>query len=306
MKQIRLTRLDLCGSLAATVCLRTAFALDPKRGTGPLLWVATRGKATVYLFPFGEAKDESWFSARVKSAFASSSELWLELGPPPPKGEIDALYEELGHDPTQSMFDALTPPVRARALQYMSELDIPRDSIQTMRPWRAYYAFVTAFDKKYHHSSGFTKVAQPQLPPDWVLGGQAAKDHKPIHYEIMMIDWIRKLAATSNQIQSDYLDWLFDFFDDEKKGLNRTRFDWMQGHLNSRAIDDMRTRLPALYEIMDGERNRWWARQVGELLSRGGTYFVAIGQNHFADSRGIPTLLTEQAVVPASDLKVIS
>jgi uncharacterized protein YbaP (TraB family) len=80
----------------------------------------------------------------------------------------------------------------------------------------------------------------------------------------------------------------------------------MRGHLVSRAIDRMRTRLPDLYRIMDGERNRWWTRQVGELLSRGGSYFVAIGQDHFADSRGIPTLLREQGIVAAPDLKIIS
>ena len=56
---------------------------------------------------------------------------------------------------------------------------------------------------------------------------------------------------------------------------------------------------------MDGERNRWWVHQVDDLLSRSGTYFVAIGQNHFSDSRGIPTLLIEQGVVPAAHLKTI-
>ena len=80
----------------------------------------------------------------------------------------------------------------------------------------------------------------------------------------------------------------------------------MQGTLSSHAIDIMWTRYPDLYTIMDGNRNRWWAHQVGELLSRGGTYFFALGQNHLADSRGIPTLLRELGVVPASDLKIVS
>jgi uncharacterized protein YbaP (TraB family) len=143
------------------------------------------------------------------------------------------------------------------------------------------------------------------LPPDWVLGGQALKDHKPAHFELMMTDWIRKLAAMPDKIQSEYLDWLFDYFDDQKRGLDRDRFDWMEGHLVSRTIDRMRARYPALYEVMDGQRNRWWARQIGDLLSRGGTYFVAIGQDHFADSRGIPTLLREEGIVKGSELKFL-
>jgi len=306
MNPVLATRRTVCWSIAATISLLpSAFSQDTGRASGPLLWVATRGKASVYLFPFGEAKDDSWFSARVKRAFSSSSELWMELGPPPPKEKIDALYQELGRDPARTVFDALTPPVRVRALQYVKELEISRDLIKPMRPWLAYYTFVAAFDKKYGHSEGFTKAAQPQLPPDWVLGGQALKDRKPVYFELMMVDWIRKLAATPDRIQSEYLDWLFDYFDDEKKGLNRDRFDWMQGHLVSRAIDRMRTRLPDLYKTMDEERNRWWTRRVDELLSRGGTYFVAIGQDHFADSRGIPTLLTETGVVKPSTLKLV-
>jgi uncharacterized protein YbaP (TraB family) len=299
MTQILSTRREVCGLLAATVSLPVAFAQNGGRGSGPLLWTATRGRATVYLFPFADAKDDSWFTSPVKKAFASSSELWMELGPPPPKEQLDTLYQELGHDPARTLFDALTPAVRARALQYMGELEISRDSIQTMRPWLAYYSFVTAFDGKYGHSEGFTQAAPPQLPPDWVLGGQALKDHKPVYFELMMVDWIRKLAAMSEEIQSEYLDWLFDYFDDEKSGLNRDRFDWMQGHLVPRAIDRMRTRLPDLYEVMDGQRNRWWTRKIDQLLSRGGTYFVAIGQDHFADSRGIPALLREQGIVIA-------
>jgi len=295
-------RREVCGLLAATLVLPSAFAQDGAR-TGPLLGLATRGNARVYLFPFAEAKDASWFTPRVKQAFAASRELWMELGPPPPKEQTDALYRELGHDSARTLFDALSPEVRARARQYMSELGISRDSVQTMRPWLAYYTFVAAFDKKYGHSEGFTPAEKPQLPPDWVLGAQALKDHKPVHFELTMPEWLRKLAALPDQTQSEYLDWLFDYFDDEKKGLNRDRFDWMHGHLVSRAIDHMRARQPQLYEVMDAERNRWWARQIGGLLSRGGTYFVAIGQNHFADSRGIPALLTEEGIVKDSELK---
>jgi uncharacterized protein len=282
-----------------------AFAAEAGPAKGPLLWVATSAAASVYLFPFGEAKDGSWFTERVRRAFASSAELWLELGPPPPKDRINTLYEELGHDSARTFFDALAPPVRARALQYMSELGISHESVETMRPWLAYYTFVTAFDKKYGHSEGFTETDRPQLPPDWVLGGQALKDHKPVHFELAMEDWLRKLAALPDALQSQYLEWLFDYFEDEKKGLNRDRFDWAHGHLVSRAIDRMRTELPDLYEVMDGQRNRWWARQIGDLLSRGGTYFVAIGQDHFADAHGIPTLLTELGIVKSSELRLI-
>jgi uncharacterized protein YbaP (TraB family) len=303
--QIRATRRSVLFFVSAALALPAGFAAAGATTSGPLLWVAAQGKATVYLFPFGEPKDDTWLSPTLKQAFASSSELWMELAPPSPNDNINGLYEDLGHDSANTLFNALTPPIRARALQYMTELNMSRDSLQSMRPWRAYYAYVTAFSAKYHRSSGFTKVAPAQLPPDQVLGALALEQHKSVHFEITMTEWIRKLAATPIEVQNEYLEWLFDYFDDDKKGRDRKRFDWMQGHLNSHAIDIMRNQLPGLYEVMDGERNRWWVHQVDDLLSRSGTYFVAIGQNHFSDSRGIPTLLIEQGVVPAAHLKTI-
>jgi hypothetical protein len=165
MRHVLATRRTVCGALAASVGFPRAFAEEVTRCAAPLLWLATRGTGSVYLFPFGEAKDDSWFTQRVKDAFASSSELWLELGSPLAKDRVDALYQELGHVSGRPLLDALNPRVRARALHYMKELGIPGASVETMRPWLAYYTFVTAFDEKYGHSEGFTNARQPQLPP---------------------------------------------------------------------------------------------------------------------------------------------
>lgn len=88
-----------------------------------------------------------------------------------------------------------------------------------------------------------------------------------------MEGWIRTLASMADHLQSEYLDWLFDWFDDERKGLNRDKCDWMQGHLIARTMIRMQQRYPDLYELMDGQRDRWWARQVGRLLMQGGHLF---------------------------------
>jgi uncharacterized protein YbaP (TraB family) len=299
MEHVPVTRRQVCVSLAAALAWRGDGTEGG--GRGPLLWVATKGNSAVYLLPFGEARDGSWFTPQVRRAFESSQ----ELGPPPPQERVAVLYEELGHDKSRTLFDALTPPVRAAATRYMQDLDIPRESVLTMRPWLAYYTFVAAFDRKYGRSEGFTKAARSQRPPDWVLGEEALERRKPVHFELTMEEWLRKLAAMPDPLQSQYLQWLFDYFDDKNRGLDRDRFDWARGRLVARAIDRMRTQLPELYEILDGQRNRWWARRIGELLAIGGTYFAALGQDHFADSRGIPTLLTELRIVEPSELKLI-
>jgi uncharacterized protein YbaP (TraB family) len=305
MNPVLVTRRTVCCALAAVGSLQRAFADQTTRTAGPRLWLATRGSGSVYLFAFGEAKDSSWFTQRCKDAFASSADLWLEVGPPPPNDRLDTLYEELGHESGRTLFDVLDPSVRARTFQYMQELNISPASVQTSKPWLAYYTFTTAFDQKYGHFQGMQEAPAPQLPPDWVLAGQALQDHKPIYFEYTMEALFRKFAAMPEKAQGEYLSWLFDWFDDEKKGLNRDRFDWMDGHLVSRSIDRMRTKYPDLYEIMDGQRNRWWVKTIDDLLSRGGTHFVAIGQDHFADSRGIKTLLMTGGIVKPSGLRLV-
>ncbi len=173
----------------------------------PLLWWISRGDARVYLFPTGEAPDDSWFTPSVRDAFGGSSELWLELGPPPPGERRDEIYEQLGHDSARTFLDALEPSVRTRATQYMEELAIPEDSVRTLRPWLAYYTFVTAFDKKYGHSEGFTDVKAEQLPPEFTLAGKAKREGKAIHYELTMEESLQRLAAMSDRQQSQYLRW---------------------------------------------------------------------------------------------------
>jgi uncharacterized protein YbaP (TraB family) len=215
---------------------------------------------------------------------------------------VNALYTELGHEKGRTFFDALEARTRSRALRYVSELDISRETLQTLKPWLAYYMFVTAFDRKFGHSEGFTSSADAQLPPEFVLAGEAAKERRPIHFELTMEAWIWRLAGMSDHLQSQYLDWLFAWFDDELGGVNHDRFDWMDGRLVARPINGMRTRYPDLYEIMDAERNRWWATTIEELLARGGCYFAAIGQEHCADPQGIPAQLVRLGILKPSAL----
>jgi uncharacterized protein len=270
-----------------------------------LLWLAFRNKARVYLFPFGEAKDASWLTPTVEHAFESSSQLWIELGKPLPPERLAVLYKELGEDPSRPFLDALEPSVSARATRYMQELNITEESVKSLRPWRAYYVFVTAYDKKYGRSQGMTPSAPAQTPPDFVLIDRALKSGKSIHSELEMEDWLRKLAGMSDPLQSQYLAWLFDYFDDQKAGFAEARFDWMHGKPASRSNERMRTKMPELYEVMGAQRNEWWARKVVDLLNEGGTSFIVVGQNHFLGPKAIPRLLTGHGLLRARELTLV-
>jgi uncharacterized protein YbaP (TraB family) len=293
MRPSRTTRRAFCAGLGVTTAfMRTAIGAE-QGARGPLLWLASRGRAQVYLFPYGEAKDDSWLTPTVRQAFDESSQLWIELGKPLTPERQAELYRELGQDPARSFPDALDPTVKTRALRYMDELKIPRESVQSLRPWLAYYTFAKAFDQKYGHSQGLTAAAAPQLPPDFVLVDRALKSGKAIYTEVTMEEWLRKLAALPDRLQSEYLAWLFDYFDDQKAGRGEDRFGWMQGNPSERSNERMRTKMPELFEILDTQRNEWWARKIVELLGGEGTSFIAIGQNHVLGPVGIPHLLND-------------
>jgi uncharacterized protein YbaP (TraB family) len=124
---------------------------SPSRG--PLFWLATRGKARVFLFSFGDAKDKSWFTPVIQQAFRDSSQLWLEVGSVEAADGPDAtakqanadLMQQLEHESGRTFFDALQPAVRSRLSTYMETLGIKKESLETLRPWRAYYVINSAF-----------------------------------------------------------------------------------------------------------------------------------------------------------------
>ena len=306
MIRLILTRRAFCMAFGGAVAVTHASAGQERAARHPLLWRAARGRAAAFVFPFGEAKDDSWLTDTVARAFDASGQLWVELGRPlSPQRQAD-LYIELGHDGSRSFLDALEPPVRARAQSYMRELDISPESVQDMRPWLAYYTFATAYDKKHGRSQGLTDSAPPQTPPNVVLMNRARTSGTPLHAELTQEELLRSLAAMPDRLQSEYLEWLLDYFDDQTRGAGEDRFAWMQGNPTSRSNEQMRTKFPDLYDVLDARRNVWWALKIVSLLDANETAFIAIGQNHVLGPQGIPQLLTSMGLLKPEELQRVS
>lgn len=292
------------------------FALAPcgwaseTSSRGPLYWLATRGKARVFLLGIGDAKanDESWFTPSIRKAFEESSELWLETAPqealadrdPEVKAKALARFQELSHEPAgRTFFDELEPEVRKRALAYVAELGIKKESVEPLRPWWAYYTFNGAF-------WGKNKPSYERVNIDIELWKLATKQGKTVGYEMPDgVAFATFMAAMPEKAQSQYIEWLFDFLDDYKKGLLADAFDWETGNpvTNTRSLDRMRTKMPDLYQVIQVKRNTWWARKIDELLTTGGTSFIAIGELHVLGPDGIPSMLTRLGVVAPSELR---
>jgi uncharacterized protein YbaP (TraB family) len=274
-----------------------------------LFWLATRGTSRVFLVSFGEARagDESWFTPALRRAFHDSSELWLEVAPaealagrdPATQATEDAEYQTLRREPPgRTFFDELEPRVRQRALTYLAELTVERDRVEPLRPWAAYYILNAAY------------WARAQLPyepvnVDHVLWKWATEARKSIGYEMPTgVAFARFMAAMPENAQSQYIEFLLNYFDDRKKGLARDVFDWEVGSPTGsvRNLVRMRQALPALYQCMQVQRNIGWAHRIDALLNTHRTCYIAIGQLHVLGPDGIPAQLRRLRIVGRSDL----
>jgi uncharacterized protein YbaP (TraB family) len=275
------------GMLSLVLARRARAAHHVPAGTP--LQVFKRGHARVFLFGFGEAKDDSWATPELRRAFRASSELWLEVSHDP-GSEPDAASkrERLTHDPDgRTFFEVLEPTVRARAKDYCAQLGIAPERISPQRPWSAFYMVNGAFWSRHKPS------IETQLP-DETLTKWAKDAGKPIRYEMpSQLDFARFMAAMPDAAQSQYMTFLFDFLDDQLAGRSQDEFGWINGDtaVGERAVERMRTRTPDLYRIMQVQRNAWWARTIDRLLTSGGAHFVGVGQMHALGPDGIPSQL---------------
>ena len=272
------------GMLLLALARTAGAALHVPDGTP--LQVLRRGRAQVFIFGLGDAKDDSWATAELRRAFKASSVLWLEVSHDPGfEPDADSKREQLTRNADgRTFFEVLEPAVRARAEEYCAQLGISLERIAPQRPWSAFYTINRAYWSQH-------KTTFEHRNPDATLTKWAKDQGKPIRYEMpSQLHFARFMAAMPDAAQSQYMTFLFDFLDDQTAGRNQNEFGWISGDtsLAARAVERMQTRTPDLYRIMQVQRNAWWAQTIDRVLTSGGTHFVGIGQMHTVGPDGIP------------------
>lgn len=285
-------------ALSAMALLPLAFDSRLSRADarkGPHFYSIGRGNGRVFLLGFGEARDDSWFSSSLQKALDESSSLWLETGHQgADDSQTKAKIERLGHQENgRTFFDELEPKVRARTATYMAELGIVPDSVKDLRPWRAYYVIMGAFYSK-RRPSGTSAM------PDEMLSKRAVAAGKTISYEQpTQLSVAEFMAGMPSIAQSQYIEWLLDYLDDVNAGrVVELDERWTHGDFatETATLDRMRTRMPALYRVMQLQRNAWWATKIDALLNSGKSHFVAVGNLHAMGSDGIPAQVARKHI----------
>jgi len=247
----------------------------------PILWKIEKGGAKVYVLGFSDAPDHSWLTPAIERAFQESREVWFEtpqpnpFAPPPPTPpKTDASARPSGYS-EKSLFEVLKPDLSARVLAAAQKYEVPRESLEHVLPWRAFFVLNRGYLAKKKDTMNIDNFA------DVTLSRMAYAAKKPVHSEFATgADAMSHFINMPEAEAIERLEFLLGFLDDDEAGRLTDIYDWISGRSNNRAIDRMRTKWPALYQDEQVNRNVGWAKRIAGFLSAGGTYFVVIGLQH--------------------------
>jgi uncharacterized protein YbaP (TraB family) len=276
-----------------------ALALAPAASAqtvNPLLRVAERGRARVYIMGFAQAKDRSWLTPKIARAADQSRELWVEVAPFDPNGPTSPVITERGYDRSRDLFEVLPPETSARLLALIPKIGLTRERLSPMRPWLARQAVQRAYAASKPQTGSYA-VASDADYPEQVMTARFKARGAPVRAEFPTLDSVlHHFANYPPAAQAEDLSNLIRYIEDDGKGGNEDGFSWLTGKSSERFIDNMRLQTPALYEASHPARNRWWAAKVDELLARGGVTFVLLGNNHVLGPDSVPVTLQQRGI----------
>lgn len=286
------TRREFSGGLAALGLAPAARA----QTVNPLLRVAERGRARVYIMGFAQAKDRRWLTPKIATAADQSRELWVEVAPFDAGGPMSPVIAERGYDRGRDLFQVLPPDVSARLLALAAKIGLTREQLSPMRPWLARQAVQRAYASSQARAGSYAAASDADYP-EQVMVARFKTRGAPVRAEFPTLDSVlHHFANYSLQAQVEDLSNLIRYIEDDAKGGNEDGFSWLTGQSSTRFIDNMRLKTPALYEASHPARNRWWASKIDELLTQGGVTFVLLGNNHVLGPDSVPIALQQRGI----------
>jgi uncharacterized protein len=259
---------------------------------GPVMWLANRKDAQVYIFGVGDSPDRKWLSQSIESAVTESQEVWGEA-PVGPVTVSNEFVQKLGTRAQGSLFDDLSPEQSQRVLDFAAKLGVPRDQLQTMKPWWAARVLSFTFLAKQG------APAETSESPETAITGLAVKAGKQLKAEFANWgEFMRFFDEMSKPAQVEYLSYELDFVEAGSDAYKTADDQWEQGDSSYflKGVQDMKQRYPDLYRTLLIERNANWARRIDGFLSAGGKYFIVVGINHTLGPDSIERQLRKRGI----------
>ena len=257
------------------------------------MWVIKDADSTIYLIGTLHLlkRDTEWNSEKVKKCVHESTELWLEITDFDDKTTMAALLAKFGLDPQHPLSTKLNDDQRKRLEKVATTYGIPAATLEPMRPWLAAVLLSAGPLAKagYDPKAGVerTLVAQATAEGDKIRGLETAEDQ------------FRFFADMDEAQQVAFLDSTLDDLDKGIELLDRLAKAWIDGDIATierHGIDEMKTKVPAVYEKLVVRRNMAWADKIAGMLKGSGVQQIAVGALHLTGPDSVQAQLAKRGI----------
>lgn len=267
-------------------------AIPRAEGPGPALWVVRDADSTLYLFGTMHLLRPTtrWGSDRIDQAFASASELILEVDTPGDQSALLPLIREHGMSPERPLSSLLSPAELATLDAAARTIGASAADMDPMRPWLAGVTIQSASILRAGYAPG--SGVEPILTARARAAGMTVSGFETPDEQIRM------LASFPEEGQLTYLRRSLDEFGAAQTEVDRLVDAWTAGDvgtIRAVAVDPVRE-TPALYDVLLVRRNTNWAEQIETLLEGSGTAFIAVGAMHLAGDDSVQQILRRRGV----------
>ena len=292
MKLRRLLLIPLL-SVAAFCQDAPAPAAKPATDSKPLLlWKATNGKNTAYMFGSLHLGDKSFYPlpATVENAFAASNVLVLEVDIK--KVNMMALAAQVMQEGMYSGDDNLwkhiSPETRKGLEAYAAKIGISADMFAMMKPWMASMTLaVLPFQQ-----AGM----DPSLGLDQHFADEA--DNKRID-QIESAEWqIKLFTSLSPELQEKLLATAVDSTRDPVAESKELIVAWQSGDASrmENLLNKYSDGPPEFERMMLTDRNPRMADAVSHCLEGADHCFMVVGAAHLVGKDGVVALLSKRGI----------
>lgn len=260
----------------------------------PAMWTVHGARASAVLFGSVHLlpKGVDWEPAKLKAAIAQADEIWFEL---PIDGEtaleVQRVAAGRGLLPADdSLFSHLNDAEQARVRATCQNLSLSCEVLARMRPWMADVTLSVAADMRAGALS--TEGVEQQIAAE----APATANRRALETVSQQIGFLAD-PSPADQVRS--LDETVKEIADDPGIYDRVLKEWLAGDLEALshdALDPIAKTSPDMYRRLVTDRNRRWARIIGDELAGDRKIVIVVGTAHLIGPGGVPALLRKQGI----------
>lgn len=276
------------GAAHAETAASASAPIPRAEGAGPPLWAVKDADSTVYLFGTIHLlrPGTAWGSDKVDAAFASASEVWVEIADQDDQAVVMPVIRQHGVDPSRPLSSLLSTEDLTAFDRVARANGASAAALDPYRPWLAALMISTSAPTSagYRSEAGVDKTLMDRARAQ----GKALRGFETADIQVRLI------AGMSEQAQVAYLNHYVRNADRIVANLDETVAAWLQGdaaevgRLNRANTRDVHEDVHRAALIV---RNADWTDQIATMMQGSGAAFVAVGAAHLMDQDSVLDML---------------